>query len=93
MKWFKSLLFMLVIAFVFAGGQAAESARLISIYTTGKVTDYKTGKSIELLDGEGTSHTYFIMDDTEIPEEIKKGMVVEVSAADVMAVKIEVLSK
>ena len=93
MKRFKSLLFIVMIAFVLAGGQVAEGADYISVYTTGKITEYKAGKSVDLLDDEGNSHTYLITPDTEMPEKIKKGMIVEVSAADIVAVKIEVLSR
>ena len=93
MGQFKSLFFVLAIAFTLAGGQVAEAANYISIYTTGKVAEYKAGKTIDLVDAEGDRYTYFISEDTEMPEIIEEGMIVEVSGSDVLAVKIEVLSK
>ncbi|MBE9536994.1 MAG: hypothetical protein IMF07_07405 [Proteobacteria bacterium] len=89
----KGLFFAIVIAFSIAGGQVAEGAHYISIYTTGKVAEYKAGKSIDVIDGEGDRYTYFISEDTEMPEKIKEGMIVEVSGSDVLAIKIEILSK
>lgn len=88
---FKGLFFALIIAFSLAGGQVAEGADYISVYTTGKVTEYKAGKTIDVLDDEGDRHTYVITEDTDMPEEIQLGMTVEVSGADIVAVKIEVL--
>lgn len=89
----KSLFLALIIAFSLAGAQLAEAGNYISVYTTGKVTEYKAGKTIDVLNGEGDRYTYFISPDTDMPEKIEKGMIVEVSASDVLAVKIEVLSE
>ncbi len=50
-------------------------------------------KTIDVLDGEGDSHTYVITEDTDMPEKIQVGMTVEVSGAQIVAVKIEVLSE
>ena len=90
---FKGLFFALIIAFYLAGGQVAEGADYISIYTTGEVTEYKAGKTIDVLDGEGDRHTYVITEDTDMPEEIQVGMIVEVSGVHIVAIKIEVLSE
>ncbi len=88
---FKSLFFAMIIACSLAAGQVAEGVDYISVYTTGKVTEYKAGKTIDVLDDEGDRHTYVITEDTDMPEEIQLGMTVEVSGADIVAIKIEVL--
>jgi hypothetical protein len=93
MGQFKGLFFALIIAFSLAVGQVAEGADYISIYTTGKVTEYKAGKTIDVLDGEGDRHTYVITEDTDMPEKIQVGMTVEVSGEQIVAIKIEVLSE
>ena len=90
---FKGLFFSLIIVFFLTGGQVAEGADYISVYTTGKVTEYKAGKTIDVLDDEGDRHTYVITEDTDMPEEIQVGMTVEVSGVHIVAIKIEVLSE
>jgi len=50
---------------------------------------YKTGHPSK----EGTKHTCIITRDMEMPEKTGEGMRVEVSGADIVAVKIEALSE
>jgi hypothetical protein len=90
---FKSLFFAFIITFALAAGQVAGAEEFISFYTTGKVTEYEVGETIDVVDGEGDSHTYFISPDTEMPEKIEEGMLVEVTVSNVLAIKVEVLSK
>ena len=92
MKRFKLSLFAMLFSLALAGSAAVEGANFITAYVTGKVISYSPGKSIELLDGERTRHTFIITESTELPkEEIKKGMTVEVKAIDVAAAAIEIL--
>lgn len=87
-------LFAMLFTLSLAGSAQVKGANFITAYVTGKVISYSPGKSIELLDGERTKHTFIITEFTEIPEkELKKNMTVEVQAIDVAAVAIEILSR
>lgn len=94
MKKFKMSLFAMLFALSLVGTAPVEGANFITAYVTGKVISYSPGKSIDLLDGERTKHTFIITEFTELPEkELKKDMTVEVQAIDVAAAAIEILSR
>lgn len=92
MKILKMSLFALLFTLSIAGTATVEGANLITAYVTGEVISYSPGKSIDLIDGERTKHTFIIRESTELPKGIKKGMTVEVQAIDVVAAAIEILS-
>lgn len=91
MKRFKISLFAMLFTLSLAGSAQVEGANFITAYVTGKVISYSPGKSIELIDGERTKHTFIITESTEIPEGLKKDITVEVQAIDVAAAAIEIL--
>ncbi len=93
MKRFKISLFAMLFTLSLVGSAQVEGANFITAYVTGKVISYSPGKSIELLDGERTKHTFIITESTDLPKkELKKDMTVEVQAIDVVAAAIEILS-
>ena len=83
----------LICAFSLTGMSPAQSAQYITGYTTGKVTEYEQGKTLEVLDHEGTRKEYFVPETAEIPKDLKVGDKVEVKEVGKAAVGVEILSR
>lgn len=93
MKGLKYYVIALLLAFSFAAAVPAESAQYVTGYTTGRVTAYEPGKTLKVLDHEGTKKEYFIPETAEVPKDLKVGDKVEVKEVGKAAVGVEILSR